>query len=423
MATECSALARVRRAALGDDLRIDEAVNQLCVRQELSWRERLLWPAVFIRLFVMQILHGNTSIVHLRQLSGLDFAPSSYVGARCRLPLAVLEGLLGWLMDKGRTLAREVADTGRRVMIVDCSSFSMPDTPELRKHFGLPKGRGMIKGVAYPVAKLVGLMDAATGMFSQLMAAPLYTHELRHMLRVHPLLRFGDILLGDRAFGTYVHLALLAERGVDMVARLHQRRKGQGGNGIVVWNRPKTIPAWMTREQFMTLPMELTVRLVSYRIEQRGFRTKDITLVTTLLDEQAWPDEAIRDLYRRRWGIETCFDHLKTTMKMAVLKCKTVAGMMKELAAYLLVYNLVRLQMLQAALRQRVDVNRISFVDAARYLLVRLMGLPGVERLIVNPLRPNRQEPRAIRRRPKPYRLMTRPRAELKAKLAKGVTA
>ena len=423
MAMECSALARIRRAAGADDLRIDEAVNQLCVQQGLCWRERLLWPAVFIRLFVMQMLHRNTSIAHLRQLSGLDFTPSSYVEARSRLPLAVLQGLLQWLMSKAQDLTQDLIDTGRRVMIIDCSSFSMPDTPDLRKHFGLLKAGGVVEGVTYPVAKLVGLMDAATGMFSQLLACPLYTHDLRHVLRMHPMLRYGDILLGDRAFCSYVHLALLVERGVDMVVRLHQKRKEQGGNGLFIWNRPKTVPAWMTREQFLTLPMQLTLRLVSYRIEQRGFRTKHITIATTLLDEQAWPDEAIRDLYSRRWSIETCFGDLKTTMNMAVLKCKTVAGVMKELAAYLLVYNLVRLRMLQAAAYQCVNVQRISFIDAARYLLCRMLGVPGVDRLIVNPLRPGRQEPRVIRRRMKEYDLMKRPRAELKAKLAEGVGA
>jgi hypothetical protein len=110
-------------------------------------------------------------------------------------------------------------------------------------------------------------------------------------------------------------------------------------------------------------------------------------------------------------------------MNMAVLKCRTVDGVMKELAAYLLVYNLVRLQMLQAALHQRVEVDRISFIDAARYLLCRMQGLAGMERLIVNPLRPSRQEPRVIRRRMKEYHLMKRPRAELKAKLVTGVGA
>ena len=423
MATECFALARVRRMALGNDLRIDSMIDQLCEQRGLRWRQRLLWPAVFIRLFLLQILHGNTAIAHLRQLSGLDFAPSSYVQARCRLPLEVLKGLIGWLSSTARDLTREVIPTTRRVMIVDCSSFSMPDTPGLRKRFDLPKGKGMIEGVAYPVAKLVGLMDAATGMFSRLLACPLFTSDLRQMRHVNPLLEIGDILLGDRAFCSFANIALLMGRGVDVVVRLHQRRKGQGRNGIVIWNRPETIPAWMTPEQFMALPARLTIRLVSYQLEQRGFRTRNITIATTLLDKREWSDEAISKLYNRRWSIETCFGHLKTTMGMAVLKCKTVAGVLKELAAYLLVYNLVRLQMLQAALRQQVDVNRISFVDAARHLLARMLGLPGVDRLIVNPLRPGRHEPRVIRRRPKPYTLMTRPRAQLKAKLAQGVTA
>jgi hypothetical protein len=140
-----------------------------------------------------------------------------------------------------------------------------------------------------------------------------------------------------------------------------------------------------------------------------------VFIATTLFDTVAWPDARIAELYGHRWRIETCFDDLKTTLKMNVLKCKTLDGVMRELAAYLLVYNLVRLAMLQAALRQGQSVWRISFIDALRWLAARMLGLDGVERLIENPLRPGRWQPRVIRRRMKEYDLMNKPRNEYKS--------
>jgi hypothetical protein len=235
---------------------------------------------------------------------------------------------------------------------------------------------------------------------------------MRHVLRLHPMLGVGDILLGDRAFCTYVHLALLQLQGAFGCFRLHQRR--QPSIGRQRWKRKNKAPAWMSPWQFQSLPQFMEVRVIRYTIEQRGFRTKEVFLATTLLDEQAWPDEKLRALYGQRWQIETCFNHLKTTMKMNVLKCQSADGVMKELAVYLLAYNLVRLAMLKAAERQQASVQRISFVDALRHLCCRMLGLSGVEKLLINPYRPGRREPRVIRRRLKEYNLMTLPREELK---------
>jgi hypothetical protein len=419
MARIVSALARVRRTIL-DDLPIESQIDQLCRRHGHTWRDRLLPPLVTLRLFLLQILHGNTAIAHLRQLSGLCFTPAAYCMARMRLPLAALDDLLGWVIGQAQRSADGLSLIGQRIFIADCSSFSMPDTPQLRRHFGRPGGRRMVEGVAYPVAKLLGLMDAGTGMFCQLLAMPLFTHDLRQIISLHETLRLGDILLGDRAYCSYAHLALLHLGGVFGCFRLHQRRKGQRQSGIVTWKRPPKPPTWMSKQQFLSLPATLVVRLVSYRIDRPGFRSDWITIATTLLDEQQWPDEKIRELYARRWGIETCFAHLKTTLKMNVLKCKSVDGVMRELAVYLLVYNLVRLVMLRAAQRQRVDVRRISFADAWRWLISRALGLAGVAELIINPLRPGRLEPRVIRRRMKEYDLMKRPRATLRAELRAG---
>jgi hypothetical protein len=367
---------------------------------------------------LLQVLHGNTAIAHLRQLSGLAFSPGSFCEARGRLPLRIWQELARWAAQLGE---RFVVDgigrslIGMRVLIADCSSFSMSDRPELRDHFGPRKARGAKAGVSYPVAKLVGLMDAATGLFVQLLAAPLYTHDLRHTLCVHAMLRAGDLLLGDRAYCSFGHIALLNLRGVFACFRLHQRRKAAERPGTQRWGRGPKAPTWLTQQQWLALPQCLDVRIVCYDVAQRGFRTRQVTIATTLFDRRQWPDSRIAELYGHRWQVETCFDHLKTTMGMNVLKCKTLDGVMRELAAYLLVYNLVRLAMLQAAKRQgQPSVWRISFVDAVRWLTTRMLGLDGVERLVENPLRPGRWQPRVIRRRMKEYDLMNRPRSEYK---------
>jgi len=410
MADIVAALSRVRREPFAHHLPIAATVDQLCRDQGHSWRDRLFTPLVTLRLFVLQVLHGNTSITHLRQLCGIDFAASSYSDARSRLPLQVFGGLLESMARWAGQAATTFAFIGQRVFICDASSFSMSDTEELREHFGLPPS--CKPGIGYPVAKLMGLMDAATGLFTQLLAAPLFTHDMRHVLRLHPILRAGDILLGDRAYCTYTHLALLQLQGVFGCFRLHQRRPT--AIGFKRWKREGKAPAWMSVEQFQLLPREMEIRILQYTLEQRGFRTRNVIVATTLLDERAWPDEKIAELYGQRWQIETCFDHLKTTMKMNVLKCQSLDGVMKELAVYAMVYNLVRLAMLRAAEQQRVSVSRISFVDALRWLCGRMLGLPGIQRLLINPYRPGRREPRVIRRRMKEFNLMKRPRAELK---------
>ena len=408
-------LARLRREPLGDDLPIAGRLDQLCNDCGHDWRDRLLTPLMTLRLFLLQVLHGNASIAHLRQLSGLDFAPGSYCEARQRLPLEVILGLLGDLVQWAEQHVRcDRRLIGPRVLVVDGSSFSTADTSELRRHFGLwPGGK---EGVAYPMGKLLGLLDAATGLFVQVLAFPVLVHDLSRIVELHPSLRAGDVLLGDRAFCSFAHFALLAGRGVFACCRLHQARKaGHGKRGVQRWVKGDKPPAWMTPEQYALLPAWIDVRLVSYRVNRRGFRSRQVTVATTLLDETAWPDDRLAALYGRRWEIETCFGHLKTTLKMNVLKCRSVEGVQKELAMYLLAYNLVRLAMLRSAHDQGVEVNRVSFADAMRWLAARLLGLEGVAKLLVNPRRPGRWELRVIRGRPKAYDWLIRPRAEVKA--------
>ena len=435
------------KARWTEELRPD-AIEKACCDAGMTWLKSLLNPVVTLQLFFLQILHGNTACEHLPQLAKLPFTAAAYCKARMRLKLDALR----FLLERSAASAhRDVSDVarwlGHRVFYVDGSSFSMPDTPALQKFFGQPGGQA--QGCGFPTAHWLAMMHAGSGRITKMLASPLRTHDMAKTVQLHPELQPGDVLVADRAFCSFSHLALLLQRGTHGLLRVHQRTivdftpqrphadprsgKSQCKKGlprsrwlrslgvtdqIVQWLKPVNSgrPRWMSREQFDALPVSIEVRELRYSINRKGFRTKQITLVTTLLDEQLYSLETLADLYRQRWEIETNFAHLKTTMKMDVLKCKTVDGVLKELHVFALIYNLVRQVMLSAATRQQVDVRRISFVSALRWLQTAEPG-STLTNLVVNPLRPNRLEPRVRKRRPKQYPLMKKSRKQLKKDL------
>jgi hypothetical protein len=424
------------------------AIAKACRDAKMSWIESALNPVVTVQVFFLQILHGNTACEHLSHLAKIPFTAAAYCKARMRLKLQVLYLLLERSVAQ---LQQSVFDDGRwlghRVFFVDGSSFSMPDTPVLQAHFGQPGQQQ--PGCGFPTAHWLALLHAGSGMITKMLAAPLRTHDMSKTAKLHPELQAGDVLVGDRAFCSFAHLVLLWQRGVHGLLRVHQRtivdftpgrphvepgrgkadrKKGKPRSRwlrslgitdqLVEWLKPANSnrPKWMSREQFAALTDSIVVRELRYAIDQKGFRPKQITLVTTLLDAELYSLSTLADLFRQRWEIETNFGHLKTTMKMDVLKCKTVNGVLKELQVFALIYNLVRQVMLLAAVRQQVDVRRISFIDALRWLQT---AQPGDElsQLVVNPDRPDRLEPRVRKRRPKEYPLMKKPRHQLKKEL------
>ena len=194
---------------------------------------------------------------------------------------------------------------------------------------------------------------------------------------------------------------------------------------MIQWFKPKNRPAWISRSAYEALPPSMIVRVIHYTVRRRRFRTKQITLLTTLVDHAQYPKEEIMTLYRRRWEIETNIRCLKETMGMHTLRCQTVTGVEKELIMYAIAYNLVRMEMVKAGRVQQVDPRRISFVDALRSLCARAggarsrapTGRDAPLHLIVNPERPDRIEPRAVKRRPKQQRLLTIPRAQARQRL------
>jgi hypothetical protein len=421
-----------------------DAIEVACRQEGYSWRKRLLDPVVTIYLFLLQILHGNTACQHVVQFGCRTFSDSAYCQARKRLPLRVLHRLLEWITRAGRrATASGHRWLGHRVWVMDGSSFSMPDTPELQAAFGQPGNQEA--GCGFPVAKWLALFDVATGMLLRSSTAPLRSHEMSRCAALSDDLETGDVVMGDRGFSSYAHLAILVGRGLHGLFRLHQRRavdappvgpragarefdrpaglpgsrwspaRGESDQ-IVVWHKPKDKPTWMSAEEYAALPAELVVRVVRYRVESPGFRVGEVAVVTTLLDARAYPAEEVATLYFRRWLVEVNFKHIKITMQMDVLRCETVDGVLKELAIFALVYNLVRSVTAESARARGVAPERISVIDTIRWL-IGSEEAGDVTVLVVNPLRPGRVEPRVVKRRPKQYYRMTKPRSELRKKL------
>lgn len=419
-----------------------ETIFEHCRAVGHRWRRTTLNPAMLIRLFILQLLEGNTACSHLRLLSQTPFTASAYCQARQRLPLAVITRLAHHVARSVEQLCDAYGRWhGHRLWRVDGSGVSMPDTAALHAHFGQPTVQP--SGCGFPVASLVARMHAGTGMLLDLFIGPLVRHDMTAVPQMHERLKRGDVILADRGFCSYAHLALLLQQGLHAVFRQHQRkqvkfkderrregtlpakrRNGQPNDQLVreinsddqvrryfKCNSPK--PKWMSQAQYDMLPEQIEVRELRYKVERRGFRTRTVILVTTLTNEQTYPAEELTDLYGDRWQIEVDLRSLKISLGMDVLHCKTVDGVLKEIWMCALVYNLVRLVMLQAAERQGVPPDRISFTDALRHL--RQFGLSDLDRdLMTNPARPGRVEPRVIKRRMKKFPLMVHPRSALR---------
>jgi DDE family transposase len=413
------AIARVKAQAHAAPSRLPVDVDQLARDAGHDWRDRKLTPAVTVRLFILQILHGNVAITALNHLGAITMQASSYCAARMRLPMQVFTQLfdaVSQAVEPVRLGSAVGLLNGRRVLLADATTFSTPDTPALRAHFGYPSGQR--DGCGFPMGKLLGVIDAITGAIVVAMACPLFAHEGRQMLTLHPLLRRGDVLVADRAFCSYLQIAMLVRQGVDVVMRLQQRRPTEAmADTLQTWTRPRRCPDGVSESIWNTLPAELTVRVVRYVVNRKGCRTRNVYVATTLLDARAFPPETVARLYGHRWNIETCFNQLKTHAKMNTLRCQTVEGAIKELLVYLIVWNLVRMTMARFAEQAGISPWRISFTDTLRCLAVLLQAPARQEvQLRINPDRPDRWEPRKLKRRIKEYDLLTESRQRLKAK-------
>lgn len=343
------------------------------------------------------------------------------------------------MRDTGRQVDEEPPSEwrwrGRRVLDGDGSTVTMPDTPDNQAEY--PQLTSQQRGCGFPIARIVVVFSLAAGtvLDAAIGKSPGKQTGENSLFRTrHGLLQTGDVVLADRDFSGWFDRALLQQRGVDVVVRKHQlrptdfrtgQRLGQGDH-LACWKKPAR-PTWMSQEQYAALPNTLTLREVLVRVEQQGFRTNKLVLVTSLLDPETSPADEIAGLYRRRWQAELHLRSLKIVLPMDHLRGKTPHRVRNEFWMHLLADNLIRRLMAVAACPAGVEPCRISFKGTLQTLnnLLPLLSsnvpisdwCQALSQAIATPVvgnRPDREEPRVKKRRPKNYKLMQKPRADYK---------
>jgi len=413
-------------------------------------------PHTTLWAFVSQVLHTGKQRSCLAAVSrvivlhvALGREPcaknsGAYCRARAKLPEVVIERLaLKIAHGCERATPRDWLWHGRHVKLADGTTCSMPDTEENQKEY--PQQSAQKEGMGFPIARLVVLMSLATAMVCGMAIGPYSGKETGEMALMRELLgqlNPNDILLTDRYFCSYFMIAMLLDMHVDFVARLHHARKTDlcrterlgKGDYLVVWTRPDR-PDWMDAETYAQMPETITVRQIEVQVQEPGFRVESLTVVTTLTDAKKYSRDDLAELYHQRWLVELDIRSIKITLGMDVLRCKTPEMVRKEMWACLLTYNSIRKTMMQAAKLHKLSPRQLSFATAVQTLAASWEMLPTHDqptqlRLIEAQIdslvsqrvgqRPGRYEPRAVKRRPKPHRLLNMTRAEARELLRGG---
>lgn len=446
-----------RQFAQGSGLPFSEVLSAELIGQVLDevgffFRDRIFTPVTTLWVFLSQVIStdGSCRDAVIRLLAFLisrgekpcSAGTGSYCKARKRLPEKVLSRLTQV------TAVRMTQDTpeswrwqGREVKVVDGTTLSMPDTRANQRAY--PQPRSQKPGLGFPLTRLVCLFSLTTGAVLDAAWGPYRGKgkgELSLFRKLRARLQSGDVLLGDRYYCAYFDIAAWLRAGVDFVGRVHQARIVDFREGkrvskcerLVEWARPKQRPRWLSKRAYRRMPKTLALRLIRVNVEQLGFRTRRITVATTLVDSTLYPAADVAALYRSRWHAELDLRSLKVTLGMDVLRGKSPQIVRKEIWAHLLAYNLIRSVMAQAAVKHGALPRQLSFKAALQTLHafampLWLFPLSRVHRLYAAMLaaiathqvgdRPDRFEPRARKRRPKPYPYLTVPRHEAKIAL------
>jgi hypothetical protein len=453
----------LRRQFLQDgDLPFTDVLSEGIISQALTainfvWLDRIYSPLVTLWIFLGQVLSQDHScraavarLIAYRVSRGqrsCSAETGAYCQARKRLPeefFAAVARQTGQALDEGahgRWLWK-----GRRVLAYDGSTVSMPDTPENQQAYPQPPQQE--PGLGFPLARIAAFFSLSCGAVLDLAIcgnAGKGHSELGMLRRLWDLLRPGDIMLADRYMCAWHEIFLLKQRGIDSVTRLHHCRRADFRRGkrvakcdhIVEWPKPFFIRS-MKWQDFKALPEQLTIRETRIQVQQPGFRSRNIIVVSTLLDAEEVTASDLASLYRARWNAELDLRSLKQTMQMDILRCKTPELVRKEIWTHILAYNLIRTIIAQAAAKHSVEPRTISFkgaiqtlqafqpliaaqgdcVWARRRLYDRLLDAAVTHRVAD---RPDRFEPRQRKRRQKKYDRMMKPRNELKREMLKRV--
>jgi putative transposase len=439
-----SAVAEARRhsglyfAALVPEDRIEKAFGAA----RWLWQGWIYTPAVTVWIFLSQCLSPDHScreavarLIAWRVARGwkpCSAETGAYCTARNDLPEEAIHHLM---RDTGKQVEEQAPHSwlwhGRKVRVVDGSTVTMPDSEENQAAYPQPKSQQ--PGCGFPIARILVIFSLAVGTVLEAAIGQYkgkQTGENSLFRGLYEVLGEGDVILADRYFSGWCDIALPLQRGVDLVLRKHQLRQTDFRTGkrlgkddhLVFWTRPQR-PKWMSVEQYATLPEWLTLREVRIRVVQKGFRTKVLLVVTTLLDAQRYPPEEIALLYRWRWQAELHLRSIKAVLQMDHLRCKTPERVRNEFYMHLVGYNLIRGVMAVAAFQFGKSPWEISFKGALQTLsqfLPMLLTSATTEAWCQALLmavathavgdRPDRFEPRRVKRRPKPYKLLQKHR-------------
>lgn len=363
----------------------------------------------------------------------------AYVAARHRLPLEQLETIFTHLAGTAARKAGTLQGAGgRRVLAVDATSVQLPDTPELQTHYPQPPLQK--HGCGFPIMKISALFNLASGALERVELGNRKIHELPLFFRLLKSLRPGDIWLGDALYCAYISMAYSLQLGMDAIARLdgprhvtfsHGRKIGPNER-LINWRKPLYKPHYISQSQWDAIPQTLSLRLIRTTIARPGWRPFSFLVVTTLLDSCAYPAAWIAELYLRRWRLEICFRNLKTSLGMEVLRTQSASMVRKELLMFLIAHNMIRCLIAEAARRYDRPIETVSFmgtVAAARQYCHAMASASGrrvrrrlhaafIEAIAQEslPHRPNRVEPRAVKRRPKQFPRLMIPRRSFHAR-------
>jgi putative transposase len=366
-----------------------------------------------------------------------------YCRARAKLKLTAIQRLVR--ESAGALEAAAPAPwlwKGLHAKLVDGFTFTLPDTPENQEQF--PQIGAQRSGVGLPIARACAVLSLATASLCDLAIGPYEGKETGETALLRPLLESfneNDVVVFDRYYCSFMMLALLSLHGLHVCARLHQlrhsdfrrgRRLGPGDH-LITWTRPQR-PKWMSPEQYDQIPETLTLREVKFDVKVPGYRTRSITIITTLTDPTVYSREDLAELYGFRWNAELDIRQIKQTLHLDHVRCKTPEMVRRELWVTLLACNLIRKVIATSAAIHRKQPRHLGFTLACQSILAswmlvstgscrdsRTLSTMLLARIAANEVakRPGRMEPRVLKRRRHRYPLMQRPREQLRAELRK----
>jgi len=363
------------------DVLSEQEIREVLLELGVTFRQRIFTPIVTVWVFLTQVLSADHSCREavakfIAFLTANDQKPcsaktSSYCEARRRLPSLLLERLaraVGHRLDASSP--SQWLWKGRSVKMVDGSTVSMPDTKANQAAY--PQASTQKPGLGFPIARIVALFSLSCGSILEFAMGPYkgkQTGEVSLFCRFLEYLSPGDVIIGDRVYGSYFDIAMLQQRGVDIVVRKHQLRSTDFRRGrrlgkhdhLIIWDKPGQCPDWMEQAIYQAMPDQLLLREVKVEVREKGMRCRSLMVVSTLLDADAFTSADLAQLYRARWHVELDLRSLKSTMQMDVLRGKTPDMVGKEIWAHLLAYNLIRTVMAQSAEQYQLLPREISF--------------------------------------------------------------